>query len=474
MEAADYWPIFIIGVNILFILFTLSVERKNSSMAVSWILLLIFLPVVGFILYLLFGTNIFIRKKALFRLKRHRDDSLAANCAELLPRPTGEAAFIGAMIDFNERLNSGGLTEYNDVQLFFSAEEKYCSLLNDIEQATEHIHMQYFIFRSDLIGRLIITALEKKARQGVMIRILYDHGGSIFTSASAFRRLKASGAEVAAFLPLSAAHYVRVNFRNHRKLVIIDGKTAYTGGMNIGDEYMNRYKARHIKWRDTHLRIYGDSAAYMQLQFLKDWQFATGQTCWQTKGLFKPNLTDKRALVEIISSGPDTAEDAIKWNFLKLIYGAKKSVLIQSPYFVPDDNFMDALKIAALSGCRVRILAPRISDNFVVQKVSLDYLGELLPYGVEINIYDGFLHAKMLIIDGLVVSLGSANMDMRSFSLNFELNAFIYDKKIAAACSRQFERDTANALPYKLEDYRKRSWFKRAQAGLFRLLAPLM
>lgn len=474
METAQYWPAFIIAANLLFILFTLSVERKNSSMAVSWILLLIFLPVAGFILYLLFGTNIFIRKKELFRLKRTQDDTLAANCAALLPKKNENVTLVGELIRFNERLGSGGLSIYNDVRLFFTAEEKYGSLLDDIEQAREHIHMQYFIFRGDLIGRLILAALEKKARAGVQVRILYDHGGSIFTPSSVFRHLKMAGAEVAAFLPLSAAHYVRINFRNHRKLVIIDGQIAYTGGMNIGDEYMSRYKARRIKWRDTHLRVYGDSVAYMQLQFVKDWQFATGRLCWQTKGLFKTGLTANRLPMEIISSGPDTAEDAVKWNFLKLIYGARESILLQSPYFVPDDTFMEALKIAALSGCRIRILTPRISDNYIVQQVSLDYLGELLAYGVEVKIYDGFLHAKMLVVDQAVVSLGSANLDMRSFSLNFELNAFLYDSQTVAACCCQFEQDATEARSYTLEEYRRRSWLKKAQNGLFRLLAPLM
>ncbi len=460
--------------NLLFILFTLSVERKNATTAASWILLLLFLPVLGFILYLLFGTNIFIRRKKLFRRKRAQDSVFNAAYRPFLPQDKNATEVLEDIARFNCRLDCCTLTQRNDVQLFFTAEEKYCALLEDIERAQDHIHMQYFILRNDLIGRLILEALEKKARDGVKVRVLYDHGGSILTPAAAFARLRTAGAEVAAFFPIRLGHYLRVNFRNHRKLVVVDGATAYTGGMNIGDEYMNRYKKRGVVWRDTHLRLCGDGALFMQLQFLKDWQFATGKKVAASSKLFPIGVSHARMLVEIVSSGPDTAENEIKWNFLKLIYGAKESVLIQSPYFVPDDSFMEALKIAALSGCRVQVIAPQVSDNAVVQVVSEAYLGELLPYGVEVYIYKGFLHAKMLLVDDFAVSIGSANMDMRSFELNFELNAFFYDKKIAALCRRQFEQDLRASLPYTLEMHRARSFWRRTQEGVFRLLAPLM
>ncbi len=482
--AGNFIMIFILLANFLFVLFILCIERKNPSLALSWILALVFLPIIGFILYLLFGTNIVIRKKKTLEMKRQQDlfyhlstitriklkgDSLALQHNELFTYQK--------LLNFNYNVGACACTFHNDVQIFIDAQEKYFQLLHDIEQAKESIHLLYFIIRDDKIGRKIIAALAKKAKEGVKVRLLYDHAGCILTPSRTFAPIIACGGEVKRFFPISISNYLRVNFRNHRKIAVIDSKIGYLGGMNIGDEYMG-LSPEHSPWRDTHLRIQGESVYFLQSRFIEDWLFACNyrnvEQFSDSEKFFPPVNQECIIPMQIVSSGPDTAEEEIKWNLMNLLNSAKSTVCIQTPYFVPDESFIEAIKITVLSGIKVTIMIPHKTDNMVVHKVSLSYLGELLDYGVEVFLYPGFLHAKMMVIDETVATIGSANMDMRSFSLNFEVNAFFYNEEFAKRCKRIFSDDMKEARPFTLQEYNNRNWGERMIEGIFRLLAPLL
>lgn len=476
----------ILMANFLFVLFILCIERKNPAMALSWILALIFLPVLGFVLYLLFGTNVMIRKKKTLENKRQHDHAYALEIlTQIEVQANGKAAeeklitdsVEQGLIQLNLNLGNSIYTTNNDLDIFVTAKDKYRQLIRDIESAKTSIHMLYFIIRNDRIGRMIIEVLARKARSGVSVRLLYDHAGCLLTPAKTFKPLLDSGAKVERFFPIGVGNYLRINFRNHRKIVIIDSLIGYLGGMNIGDEYMGLTAANTL-WRDTHLCITGSSVYLLQLRFLEDWRFATNyqldETMPDIHALFPPVKETGHTRLQLVSSGPDTNEEEIKWNFLKLIYAAKKHIYIQTPYFVPDDSFLEALKIAVMSGVKVTIMVPSKTDNMIVHKVSLSYLGELLAYGIKVYQYPGFLHAKMMLIDDSIASIGSANMDMRSFSLNFEINAFMYGEEITKRCLDIFQKDLDMATKIDLEDYQNRSIYVRMQEGIYRLIAPLM
>ncbi|WP_110955609.1 cardiolipin synthase [Anaerosinus massiliensis] len=482
----NIWFMLIIGANFIFVVFTLCIERKNPTLALSWILTLTFLPVVGFILYLMFGTNMLIRKKKTLDDKRQQDDAYRKRVMEKIEERDAANKFkeevriekaYQEFIQLNLNIGNSPYTTDNDVDIFITAKDKYRQLILDIEKAETSIHMLYFIIRNDRIGRLIIEILSRKARAGVKVRLLYDHAGCMLTPMHTFKPLIESGAEVERFFPVHVGNYLRINFRNHRKIVVIDGKIGYLGGMNIGDEYMGLL-AENSPWRDTHLRIEGSSVYLLQMRFIDDWNFATHYRFQQQfddiAAFFPPFEKPGSTKLQIVSSGPDTMEEEIKWNFVKLLYTAKEYIYIQTPYFVPDDSFLEALKIAAMSGIKVKIMVPSKTDNIVVHKVSISYLGELLSYGIEIFFYPGFLHAKMLLIDEEITSIGSANMDIRSFTLNFEVNAFMYGKEISKRCADIFRNDLKMASKFTLEDYTNRSRYIKMQESAFRLVAPLL
>lgn len=433
--------------NFFFILFILCVERKKPAFALSWILTLIFLPWLGFLLYLFLGTNAVIRRKRRWIGHRQPSERSVESCD-------------------------------NEVDIFIAAKEKYRRLMRDIEEAEQSICVLYFIIRNDRVGRLFLALLAKKARQGVAVHLLYDHAGCWLTPTDSFQELAASGAKVKPFFPIHWGHYLRVNFRNHRKLVVIDGKIGFLGGMNIGEEYMG-VSAAHLPWRDTHLRICGSVVRTLEQRFWADWRFSSGDEMAQvvpTDLLKTPRPAKESGSVRmrITASGPDAEEDEIKWDFLRMIYAAKRIICIQTPYFIPDDSFLEALKAAAFSGVQVTIMGPSRSDNYIAHQVSLSYLGELLDAGVAVYFYPGFLHAKMLLVDDEVVSVGSANMDMRSFSLNFELNAFMYGNAITGRFAEIFQKDLAMAAKMEPERYARRSLPTRMREGVFRLIAPLL
>ena len=353
----------------------------------------------------------------------------------------------------------------------------FAFMKEDIRRAKKHVHLLYYIIRNDTLGRELVALLTKKAQEGVEVRVMYDSLGSMLSVGRMFKPLIAAGGDVVAFSPLlfTVSSHLRLNYRNHRKITVVDGQVGYVGGMNVGDEYCGRHK-RLYPWRDTHLRLTGTSVSFLQERFLFDWISVTEQEPEEPdfERFFTSPLRRGNLAVQIASSGPDTETSSIKYGLLELLYAAKKNVYIQTPYFTPDDSFIDALRIASCAGVDIRLMIPGIADHLIVGAATNSYAWQLMESGVKVYRYKGFLHAKTMVIDGTTATIGTTNIGARSFSLHFEVNAFIYDRDFARECERIFLQDQQHCQELDMDWFRSRNPAVRASYGLCRLFAPLM
>lgn len=474
------FPYFLI-LNIILAITIIFLERKDPSSTWAWILVLFFLPLAGFILYLLLGRP--IRKKHLFRWEGQKDigiDKLISYQIEALESNTLEfntddVEKYKSLIHMNLKTGDSVLTQDNQIRIFDEGSKKFETLIEDILNAKDHIHIQYYIFKLDNLGRRIYTALKKKAKQGVKVRVLYDEMGSRNLKKRNFKELFELGGEVEVFFPsILPLFNPRLNFRNHRKIVIIDGRIGYIGGFNVGDEYLGLNK-RFGYWRDTHIRIEGSSVHPLQTRFLLDWNQASDNNIDYSDRYFPAIPKKGDVAMQIVSSGPDADWPTIKNGYLKLLMSAKRYIYIQTPYFIPDYSFLNAIEIAALSGIDVRIMIPNKPDHMFVYWATYSYVGQLLKAGAKVYIYEkGFIHAKTIVIDDEASTVGTANIDVRSFSLNFEVNAFIYDEVISHELAEIFEKDMFDCTELTLENYENRSNIIKFKESISRLLSPIL
>ncbi|ASS96772.1 cardiolipin synthase [Peribacillus simplex] len=472
----------VIILNILFATIVIFFERREASTTWAWLLVLYFLPVVGFILYLLFGTS--LRHAHLFQWEDKKkigiEEILDKQMEELsmdhFPFRNASSSNYRDLIYMHLRNNDAVLTEDNQVDIFTEGKNKFDQLFNDIEAAENHIHIQYYIIQRDGLGKRFIEALTKKANEGVKVRLLYDELGSRGMTKRFFREFRQAGGRVEAFFPSKLKFInLRLNFRNHRKLVIIDGKIGYVGGFNVGDEYLG-LNPKFGFWRDTHLRIKGSAVKAIQTRFILDWNQASKHHDITYQPHYFPIVKPQGNIdMQIVTSGPDSEWEQIKNGYIKLISSAKKSILIQTPYFIPDASLLDALRIASLSGLDVKIMIPNKPDHLFVYWATTFNAGQLLRAGAKIYIYDnGFIHAKMIVVDEEVSSVGTANIDVRSFKLNFEVNAFIYDEGMAETLTRIFYKDVEVCRQLTIEDFEKRSKWIRFKESIARLVSPIL
>jgi cardiolipin synthase len=472
----------IIVLNIFLATAVIFLERRNASATWAWLMVLYFIPVLGFIMYLILGQK--VRKRQLSKLlgdnERVIQHALETQRQELkekrLVALDGELAEYQDMIYLNLTTGLALYTTNNIVDIYTDGKQKFDALIADIEAAEHHIHLVYYIVRDDELGRRLMRALTAKAADGVEVRFLYDHIGSSRLPGRFFKELRAAGGREAAFFPSRIPYLnLKINYRNHRKLAIIDGKTGYIGGFNIGDEYLGL--SEHFgQWRDTHLKVQGSAVLQMQAQFLLDWNLAASGKIELSEIYFPdPRCVPGHIGMQLVASGPDTEYQEIKNAYIKMIYGARSSVCLQTPYFVPDDSLLSALKVAALSGVEVSIMLPSKPDHFFVYWATQSYLGELLASGIKVYLYEkGFLHAKTLVVDSKVASVGTANLDIRSFKLNFEMNAFIYDSATAVKLMDIFQRDVDDSRLLTTEAYDGRPLFNRFRESISRLLSPIL
>lgn len=464
-------------IEILYLLTVLSIvivvisENRSPIKTVAWILAVVFLPVIGIIWYAFFGQNITrkyrISKRMYSKLKRRPLDEMETPIEVKVPEEHENLVTLLKNLDYNPVL--GG----NDVKIFTSGEDKFSQLLTDIENAREHIHVEYYVIMDDILGMKFQDALIKKAKEGVEVRIIYDSFGSRKVTKMFIENFRMAGIEIEPFLKLTWNSLTsRLNYRAHRKIVVIDGQIGYVGGMNIADRYVKGVEWGC--WRDTHARIEGKGVQGLQSIFLIDWFFVSQSLI--TSRTYFPLLENYGDVsMQIVNSGPLRDEKNISYGILQAIYEAKKSIFIQSPYFLPPEAMIDALQAAAIRGVDVRIMISKRSDVALVQMATRSYIKNMLESGVKVFLYkDGFMHSKMMVFDDSLTLIGSANFDTRSFEQNFEVEAFIYNNKVADEAIEIFVKDQKYSEQVFLSEWLKRPVSKRFVESLLRLFAPLL
>ena len=463
-------------INLLTIVYMVFKEKRSANSIIAWTLILYIAPFIGFIVFLLVGRK--MNKSNMFGIKNAEIKVLEKYDRQVKERsqvPVENMDMIMALetIDYSPYRNDNEVCMYSDGKEFFDA------LLKSLNKAKKSINIEFYIFKNDDIGTKILDILEEKAKNGVEVRLLYDSVGSRLLNRNVLKKLRAVGGKTGEFFPswLKLIN-LNMNFRDHRKIVVIDNKVAFVGGFNVGDEYLGKDK-KFGYWRDTHIKFKGSAVKDLNLRFLADWRYATKEEVDLSHVLeiSDENIGEPNTGMQIVSSGPNLSDRyEIKLAYLKMIQRAKKYLYIQSPYLIIDKSISDSLKLASASGVDVRIMIPGKGDHPFVYWANLAYAGDLLEYGVKIYHYDrsAFLHAKTVVIDDEICSIGTANMDTRSFELNFEVNAFIYSETISKQQKSEFEKDILKSEELTLEKYQNRSRGVKIKESLSRLFSDVL
>ena len=481
MTALDW----ILIINAILAVLLVFLEEKRPRKAVAWLLLMFLLPIGGVVLFIIFGQNFRKTKQASRKAARDRKYVSELIEAHRIDYLTGPSSLKNVGLESHDDMvkllvNNGNsfLTQDNEAEVFSDGKEFFDALFQAIEAAREHVHVQYYIIRHDKLGCSFLDLLKRKSAEGVDVRLLVDGMGTRLPL-RCYRSLHEAGVKLELFFPpfirmLPFLNH-RINFRNHRKIVVIDGRIGFVGGYNVGDEYLGKVR-RWGYWRDAALRLEGMAAMALQLRFILDWNEASKDKMDVEERYFPLDPSHRGSVpVQIVSSGPDTPRAPIKLSYLKMIHEAEESVYIQSPYFVPDESVRDALIMAALSGVDVRIMIPDKPDHPFVHWVSLSYLCELLPSGVKGYMYgSGFIHAKTAVVDGRIVSIGSANWDVRSFELNFETNAVLYSEEVASQQKAAFLDDVSRCIEVTEKGCEGRPLLVRFRMFISRLFAAIL
>ena len=480
------------AILVVFVSLLIFFDNRDPAKTISWLLVMIFLPGIGFVLYLLFGENLRSKKVkktkvavakflnnqdikgmiSLQRLSTTQKDALKDNV--IFHDLESESKKKVMQLILNSERSPFMLN--NQVDIYTEGVEKFDRMIEDIDNATNYVHLEYFIVKDSQIGRRLKDVLIKKAGQGVKIRFIYDEIGSfrLMIHPEFVREMRGAGIEFRPFIQVHFPYLHRkFNYRNHRKICVIDGSIGYIGGLNIGDEYIHKSKKFGF-WRDTHLRIEGESVYMLQTVFLIDYYIGSGQRLDEEE-LF-PSISYKGdSVIQIVSSGPDTQYESIYNAYFASIAQAKKSIYIETPYFIPDDALLTALRTALLSGVDVRIIFPSFPDHRVVYYASLSYLEEIISLGCKVYFYEkGFIHSKMILVDEEIASVGTANMDIRSFMINFEINAFIYDEPTIKKLYDIFEADILDSKEISYSEFKNRPLIQKVFDSAARLFSPIL
>ncbi|MDR2626444.1 MAG: cardiolipin synthase [Dysgonamonadaceae bacterium] len=454
------------------IVFVVVSENRNPFKTLSWVLLLLFLPVLGIIIYYFFGQDHrkhrMISRKMYKKIKKQSSETLYfEEDSQVIPsyRP---------LVHLLNKNNNASLFSGNDICIYTSGKEKMNDLYRDIEQAVHHIHIQYYIFLDDEIGTKFQQLLIRKAGEGVIVRIIYDEVANWKVKHAFYESMRQAGIEIYGYLKIRFPILTsRVNYRNHRKIVVIDGKIGYIGGMNIADRYING-RPDGFPWRDTHIRVAGRGVYGMQSAFLMDWHIA-GKKMVSSRVYYPDMPRYADSPMQIAMDGPVGHWRNLMQAAIRIVAGANKYVYIQTPYFLPTEDIVHAMQTAALGGVDVRLMMPERSDARLADYAAHSYLKEMMEAGVRVYYYQtGFLHAKLLLADDYITVVGSANMDFRSFEHNFEVNAYIYDEGTAMRMKKIFFQDQQSCIRLTLKLWKNRPVRTKVIESVMRLFAPLM
>lgn len=461
--------------TIVIVISAILLENRNPLKSIAWVLVLVLLPVVGLIIYIFVGQDFrrrkIISKKSIkklskpaardFNFKLFEDDSTC------LPQEQKLIRLLYANSDAYPYANS-------KLEVYANGRETFDALFNDLEHAEHHIHLEFYIIADDVVGNQLREILIKKAKAGVRVRVIYDYLGGFRLSKLYLESLRHAGVYIQPFLPPKRVlGFSKINYRNHRKIAIVDGKVGYIGGINIADRYLF---GNHLgQWRDTQLRIEGVAVRGLQRSFLIDWFFVDNKFITNPKyfPIVEPPRT--KNYVQIVGSGPDSDWETVMQGVVMMIAGATDYVYVHTPYFIPTESVILALETAALSGVDVRIMLPEKSDTYFVGLASDSYIQRILEAGVRVFFYqNNFLHSKTIVVDNRVATVGTANMDVRSYEQNFEINAFVFDEKVTLNLKRLFMKDLRFCREVRLDVWKRRNHWCRFKESLARLFSPLM
>ena len=443
-------------------------ENRSPIKTIAWLLVLIFIPLFGLIIYYFFGQDTRrmrqLSEKNFLKIKDLSFKSLKPNKnVKILPEYDN-------LIKLLKKSNFSPVLQGSKVEIITEGTRMFEILLEDLQNAKHHIHIEFFIFHNDKTGKIVRDLLMKKASEGVEVRFIYDKVANWLVPKKFYNNMKKSGVEIASLMD---AKFVKLgeklNYRNHRKVIVVDGVTSYIGGMNISNNYFI-----NPKWRDTHLRIQGQGALGLQACFLIDW-YSSGAPLLDDEKYFPEAKDYSHNLMQIATGGPYSLYHNLLQATINIIIGAKKYIYMQTPYFLPNESLFQALQMAALSGVDVRLMVSRKSDSSYVDPPSRSYYADLLEAGMKIYwLQDKFVHAKTMVTDDMLSVIGSANLDFRSFETNFEINCYLYDPQIAQLNKEIFLKDMENCKEVLYDEWIKRSKWKKFFESIMRLFAPLM
>ena len=472
-----HWIFLLIYIMVIVsIIVTILMDNRQPAKTMAWVMVLLFVPVAGIILYIFFGQNTrkmrFISQRSLDQLSKRQMLEFVEQRELRMPDKFQSLVRLFTNQSLALPFKDNEAEFYTDGYQFFPA------LLQAISRARHHIHLETYIFDDDPLGRLIADALIQKAKEGVEIRVIYDDVGCWRVPSALFERMKKAGIDVCAFMPVKFPAFTsKVNYRNHRKVCVIDGIEGFTGGINIALRYVKGMRNGTLPWRDTHMRLRGSIVYALQRAFLVDWYFVD-RTLVTNRKYYPPMpwKISNDCLAQMVTSSPIAPWPDIMQGYVRILLEAKSYVYMESPYFLPTEPVLFAMRTAALAGVDVRLMVPRHSDSHLLEWASLSYVVETLAAGVKIKLYgSGFNHSKLLVADDEVSTCGSTNIDFRSFENNFESNVFFYDRQMALRIKELYMADEAQSVDFNdVDTLRHRPYLHRLTESLFRLLAPLL
>lgn len=472
-----HWIFLLIYIMVIVsIIVTILMDNRQPAKTMAWVMVLLFVPVAGIILYIFFGQNTrkmrFISQRSLDQLSKRQMLEFVEQRELRMPDKFQSLVRLFTNQSLALPFKDNEAEFYTDGYQFFPA------LLQSISRARHHIHLETYIFDDDPLGRLIADALIQKAKEGVEIRVIYDDVGCWRVPSAFFERMKKAGIDVCTFMPVKFPAFTsKVNYRNHRKICVIDGIEGFTGGMNIALRYVKGMRNGTLPWRDTQMRLRGSIVYALQCAFLVDWYFVD-RTLVTNRKYYPPMpwKISNDCLAQMVTSSPIAPWPDIMQGYVRILLEAKSYVYMESPYFLPTEPVLFAMRTAALAGVDVRLMVPRHSDSHLLEWASLSYVVETLAAGVKIKLYEGgFNHSKLLVADDEVSTCGSTNIDFRSFENNFESNVFFYDRQMALRIKELYMADEAQSVDFNdVDTLRHRPYLHRLTESLFRLLAPLL
>ncbi len=467
--------------TIIAVIYRILLENRTPVRTLAWLLVLILVPVVGLIFYVYFGMN--YRKVKMFSMKglgdikwlqyMSEDQKQRIQKAELLKK--GDMESVRRLMTLLLSNSKALVSRHNSVDILNNGEETFRAIFKSIEIAKKYIHVEYYIIEKGELANRLKNLLIAKAKEGVEVRVIYDDVGSWSLPKSYIREMRAAGIQIYPFLPVRFPLLTnKVNYRNHRKIVVVDGEIGFIGGLNFADRYIKGLPGIGI-WRDTHLKVKGEVVTSLQTVFLFDWYFVRQEVLLDKAEYLPDYKADSNVVIQTVASGPDSDWTSIQQAYFTLINLSRKYVYISTPYFMPGETTINSLKTAAMSGVDVRIMIPHKSDSPLTSWCTRSYIEELLTAGVRVFQYQaGFNHSKIIIVDGLVSTVGTANMDMRSFEQNFEINLILYDRNESRKLSEFFLEDLKQSKEIHLNEWKFRPQRDRVRESLARLFAPLL